>query len=189
MGRMSIFNLFKKRKQYPVPFSQLVQGQIISPSDNKQAYLTDGYLSNDIIYSIISLIADKIRLPEWGQYAVVDENKFKEYKAEFHKKEVNVKRLYELKSQALKKIKGDAKINELLNWPNEYETFNDFVASGAVNKLITGDRYVYAEILKAGANGGKPQALHNLPSHLMSIEATRTFPQAPLAYNIFTQGH
>jgi hypothetical protein len=132
MGRMSIFNLFKKRKQYPVPFSQLVQGQIISPSDNKQAYLTDGYLSNDIIYSIISLIADKIRLPEWGQYEIVDENKFKEYKAEFHKKEVNAKKLYELKSQALKKIKGDAKINELLNWPNEYETFNDFVASGAL---------------------------------------------------------
>ena len=49
-----------------------------------------------------------------------------------------------------------AKINELLNWPNEYETFNDFVASGAINKLMTGDRYVYAEILKAGANGGKP---------------------------------
>jgi HK97 family phage portal protein len=187
MGRMSIFNLFKKRKQYPVPFSQIVQGQIISPSDNKQAYLTDGYLSNDIIYSIISLISDKIRLPEWAQYEIVDENKFKEYKAEFHKKEVNAKKLYELKSQALKKIKGDAKINELLNWPNEYETFNDFVASGAINKLITGDRYVYAEILKAGANGGKPQALHNLPSHLMSIEATRTFPQAPLAYNIFTQ--
>ena len=88
----------------------------------------------------------------------------------------------------MQKVKGDAKINELLNWPNEYETFNDFVASGAVNKLITGDRYVYAEILKAGANGGKPQALHNLPSHLMSIEATRTFPMAPLAYNIFTQG-
>ena len=71
MGRISIKNLFKKRKQYPVPFSQLVQGQIISPSDNKQAYLTDGYLSNDIIYSIISLIADKIRLPEWGQYEVI----------------------------------------------------------------------------------------------------------------------
>ena len=46
----------------------------------------------------------------------------------------------------------------------------------------------FTEILKAGANGGKPQALHNLPSHLISIEAARTFPMAPLAYNIFTQG-
>ena len=117
---------------------------------------------------------------------VIDENKFKEYKAEFHKKDVNVKRLHELKSQSLQKVKGDAKINELLNWPNEYETFNDFVA-GAINKLITGDRYVYINF-KSSANGGKPQALHNLPSHLISIEATRTFPEAPLAYNIFTQG-
>ena len=58
-----------------------------------------------------------------GAVWIIDENKFKEYKAEFHKKRCKRKAFTWIKVAIVAKSKGDAKINELLNQPNEYETF------------------------------------------------------------------
>lgn len=182
---MGILNFFKKKSLTLPQVSQLVTGQITSPSDNKTAYINDGYLSNDIIYSIINLIADKVRMPEWAQYRVIDDKKFKEYKNELGKKEIDFKKLSELKSQSLQRITGDAKLNDLLQWPNDNETFGDFVAAGCVNKLITGDKFIFADLLPAGANAGKPQSITNLPSHLITIKASETFPAKALEYILF----
>lgn len=168
---------------------QIVGGQLISPADNKRAYLDDGYLTNDIIYSIVQIIADKARLPEWNQYKVVDESSLKQYQAIMRKKDMtsdDFKKALDLKTKALELTEGDARLAQLLKRPNEQESFQEFFTSGTIYKLITGDRFIWAEMLDKGADGGKPMYLWNLPSQHITIVASTDFPARPLGYKLFT---
>lgn len=181
---LSRFNTVQQRQIF-----QVISGQLISPADNKLNYLEDGYITNDIIYSIISMIADKVRLPTWNQYKVVDESSLKQYKAIMRKKDMSHedhKLAMKLKTKALELTEGDPNIAALLQWANEQEAFGDFVAAGTIYKLTTGDRFVWAETLKAGANMGKPIALWNLPSQHTTIKANTNFPATVEGYSIFT---
>ncbi len=165
----------------------VVNGSLITPTDNKEAYICDGYTYNDIIYSIINLILDKVRLPEWNQYKVVDESSLKSYIGLMKRKDLSfedIKKAKDLKTKALELTKGDPKLADLLKWANKRETFSDFVANGTGFLLLTGDRMVLAEMLKEGANSGKPHHLYNLFPQEVTIEATQTFPAEVVSYKM-----
>jgi len=185
-----ILNIFQKKalRFYPAPI-QIINGQIISPADNKEAYLNDGYLVNDVIYSIVSLIADKVRLANWGQYEIVDESSLKQYHSLLRRKDLSYSDFIEadkLKKKAMQLTEGDQRLAKILEWANEDETFSDFVTSGSIYKMITGDRFVAAEKVEMGANEGKPFYLYNIPSQLVSIIASNTFPAKALGYKLFS---
>src|SRR6185436_15659554 len=57
---------------------EVQNGRLVMPADNKETYICEGYNVNDIIYSVINLILDKVRLPEWNIYKVVDEKALKQ---------------------------------------------------------------------------------------------------------------
>ncbi|HYE53672.1 MAG TPA: phage portal protein, partial [Chitinophagaceae bacterium] len=151
-------------------------GQVVWVADNFERYVVDGYSANDIVYSINFITSEKIKIAPWGAYTVEDESSLKSYRAELAKKEINVKAALHYRTKALKPFNGDGKLNELLKWPNEHETFSDLVAHSSVAKMMTGNRQVRGVLLDAGANAGKPQSLELLPPQFMIPVVSKTFP-------------
>lgn len=153
-------------------------GNLISSEDNKTTYITNGYTANDIIFSIVNLITEKVRIAPWGVYKIEDESSLKKYEALMARKNLSgedYQKALGYRKKALVDY-NDAKLNDLLKYPNEYCTFQDLVADSGVFKLICGGRMIYADILDGGVNTGKPQSLTILPYNLMSILAVKEFP-------------
>ena len=171
------------------PFAsyQMVGGTFVGIADNRTNYIRDGYQVNDILYSTITLITDKVKLPEWTTYKVVDEAAFKTYQGLMRKKDISTedfKKAMDFKKKALEPVYVD-RLTELLRYPNDYETFQDLVANSSGWKLITGGRCVWAQTLDMGANQGKPFQLHNLPYQEVNIIAsTNMFPIVEEGYMI-----
>jgi HK97 family phage portal protein len=129
---------------------------VTSLSDNSQTYLRQ-YSYNDIVYSIINLITDRIGSVKWGLYKET-RNGLEEFK--------------------------DENLSKLLRDPNPYCTFSEIVADHARFKLITGNAYLWAQRLQGGKNEGVPFELWHLPADLVTLEVTRTFPQRIVRYSV-----
>lgn len=166
-------------------------GQIVMPVDNKQTFIDKGYSINDIVYAIVNIILDKVRLPEWGLYKVVDESSLKKFNSLMKKTDLSAKdykKALRLKDHALESITSvniqTGKLAELLKHPNSEETFSEMVANGSGYKLITGDVYMWGDILDKGANAGLPESIELLPSQWMVIKGGDTFPVKPVSYEM-----
>ena len=109
---MGIFDWLRGEKKAAKPAGgfpsfQIINGQWVGIDDNKGSYITNGYTINDQLYSIVNLILDKVRLPEWGTYKVKDEQKFKAYQGLMRKKGLtgeDYKTLLHLKDQSLEPV-------------------------------------------------------------------------------------
>jgi len=166
---------------------QLINGRLISYTDNLTTYLTKGYNINDIIYSIVNLIMDKCRVAPWGIYEVVDETAYKclqgmQRKSSWGAKDYAMAAAYQRK--ALRLAGNPGKWADLLKYPNRTETFNEFVANGIGYECLMGNNYTYATMLDKGANSGLPQELNLLPAQYVNIFATDTFPSTVEKYNV-----
>src|SRR5882672_6422003 len=138
---------------------QIINGRLISIEDNQFNYLRSGYDINDIIYSIIKLIMDKVKVAPWAVYDVKDEQALKLYHAMQRRKDFlpeDFKKMKDLKVKALTLSKNPGKWGELCKYPNEYETMPEFVSCGVGYKLLLGNKYIWASLLKGGANSGTP---------------------------------
>lgn len=154
--------------------------------DNLDSYVVNGYQANDIIYSIINMIMDKIKVAPWGLYKVVDEQALKQYNSFLEQK--NWMEAARCRKKALEPlVKYDLKagrLNELLKWPNERETWNDQVAANAGFVNIVGNNYTWGNLLETGANQGLPGELFNLPAQHMVIRSTSGWPQRITGYQL-----
>lgn len=168
----------------PTGSYSFVNGKITWISDNVENYINDGYSANDIIYSIVSITTEKIRVAPWNAYKIKDEGALKQYRSEMRKKDFNYNKALDLRTKALELYTADAKLNELLQYPNEDESFSDLVAHSSAFKQITGNRFVRGEVLKAGLNGGKPNKLYNLPPQYMAIFNNGAFPVRATGYQL-----
>lgn len=182
----------QKAANFPTASSfQVINGTIINSPDNKTSYLDNGYNINDLIYSIVNLITEKVKVAPWGVYKVVDEESLKRYQGLISKKNLSADdfiKARDYRKKALEPYDADGKLNELLRWPNENQTFADLVADSSTYKLLTGDRMIWAELLSMGANTGKPQTLHLLPSDQISIAVNNKWPLSIISYKIITWG-
>ncbi len=152
--------------------------------ENNQEYLEEGYGANDIVYSILTMAADKERMAPWDVYKIVDESSLKLYEAEMSAKMVNRKKALDYRTKAIQLFHGDDKLNQILQWPNDYETFNDLVANSGISKRATGNRFLKGTILDLGNNKGKVQEIHLLPAQHISITGSGMFPAKALEYNM-----
>lgn len=168
------------------PF-QLINGRLVSIEDNQFNYLRYGYDVNDIIYSIIQLIMDKIKVAPWAMYDVKDEQALKAYHGMQRRKEWmpdDFAKAKDLRHKALEISKNPGKWGELVKYPNEYDTMPEFVANGCGYKLLLGNKYIWASLLSGGANAGTPNELYCLPSQYMQIFCTDSFPTKVAGYNV-----
>jgi HK97 family phage portal protein len=166
-------------------------GQLVLMDDSHTSYLKEGFAGNDIVFSIITQTAEKERMAPWAAYKIKDESSLKLYNAEMSlvgTPQFNIKRAYNYRTKALELYTADGRLNELLQWPNEEETFQDLVANSGAYKRMTGNRYLYGVLLEAGVNSGKPQEIHLLASDKVTPLATRTFPSRKVGYQMQYDG-
>lgn len=169
------------------PQFQLLNGRLVAYPDNQNNYIVKGYNVNDVIYSIINLIVDKVKVSPWGIYKIDDEQAYKSLMTLKGKKDLTAKeylKILQLQEKALKPATNPGKWGELIQYPNEHDTFCDYVGGAVIYKLLTGNKYLHGEPLSAGKNVGVPNELGLLPSQYTEIIATDTFPTRITGYNV-----
>jgi len=192
---MGLFDFFSKKKVntlFPnIPLSAQVaiqQGIVTWQGQNAQAYVRDGYQSNDIVYSIVKLITDKAKLAPFHVYKIVDQTAAKRYKSLMKQpdKIENWNEVTQLHKKAFELYDGDSRLNELLRYPNEEDTWADLVEQWCGFKLLTGNSFIYAKMIEGGANDGKPFELYALPAQFMAIVADiEVFPPTRVGYQLY----
>lgn len=192
--RLNGANSTLQTKAVPSPIGQTLyylNGTVTASADNKKTYLDNGYNVNDIIYSIVQLIVEKGRVAPWGVYTVKDETALKLYMALMAKKNLSGKdyiKARHYREKALVPYDNDKFLINLINQPNEDQSFSDLFADSSIFKLLTGDRLLWADRLSAGADKGKPSELSILPSHFMSILVGNTLPLKVGKYQLSVGG-
>lgn len=170
--------------------SSIDKGTVTWQGQNGEEQVRAGYSGNDIVYSIIRLITDKVKQAPWQEYRIVDETSYKRYTAAIKSKDLNItgKQLAELHTKALEPVKTGGRISELLKYPNPTDSWGDIVEAYAAFKLITGNAYVYGKQIPMGINKGAPLELWVMPSQYMSIVADlNVFPILPTGYQLYLQ--
>ncbi|HSW70521.1 MAG TPA: phage portal protein [Gammaproteobacteria bacterium] len=171
----------------------IINGRITTPADNTLTFIQDGYSINDIIYSIVNLVCDKVRLPEWNLYKVVDEVGLKRYQWLLERKfgltGKEQREMMRLKETSLQQISNynlqQGKLANLLKNPNNYNSFGDLAAESSMFKMITGNFYWLGDMLASGANTGIPNSLEILPAQYIFIKVSDGFPARPVAYSLY----
>jgi HK97 family phage portal protein len=167
------------------------QGRLVGIPDNQENYIKQGYNVNDIIYSAVNVQLDKVRLAPWSVYKIEDESSLKKCYGLQSKNQMSArdrKEFADLWLKALTPVKNPGKWGDLLKYANEDEAFPDFVARGCGYKLLTGNKYVWADVLEGGANKGIPNSLHVMPSQHVQIKGTDDFPGRITAYELYSLG-
>ena len=174
------------------PFFTTTGKTIIWQGQKMASYVEDGYTGNDIVYSIIRLITEKAKIPEWNEYKVKDEQSYKEYSRKLRRPDLatDYKKLIELQHKALEPVKGYTKIKELLQYPNDDDTWGDLIEKWGGWKLSTGNAFIYGPLIGAGSNKGLPNKLYDLPSQFMQLLVDRNqFPLSALGYQMTLDGY
>jgi HK97 family phage portal protein len=190
---MGLFDFFTKKKintLFPtIPMNSQIaieRGIVTWQGADQRSFVDDGYVANDIVYSIIKLITDKAKLAPFHVYKVVDEKAAKKYKSLAAQKDINLKELETLHKKAYELYTGDQRLNELLKYPNEEDCWSDLVEQWCGFKLITGNSFIYGKLIEAGNNQGKPYELFALPSQYMAIIANiNVFPPTRAGYQLY----
>ena len=190
---MGLFDIFTKKKintLFPtIPMNSQIaieRGIVTWQGADQRSFVDDGYVANDIVYSIIKLITDKAKIAPFHVYKVVDEKAAKKYKSLAAQKDINLKELETLHKKAYELYTGDQRLNELLKYPNEEDCWSDLVEQWCGFKLITGNSFIYGKLIEAGNNQGKPYELFALPSQFMAIIANiNVFPPTRAGYQLY----
>jgi HK97 family phage portal protein len=190
---MGLFDIFSKKKintLFPtIPMNSQIaieRGIVTWQGADQRSFVDDGYVANDIVYSIIKLITDKAKIAPFHVYRVVDEKAAKKYKSLAAQKDINLKELETLHKKAYELYTGDQRLNELLKYPNEEDCWSDLVEQWCGFKLITGNSFIYGKLIEAGNNQGKPFELFALPSQYMAIIANiNVFPPIRAGYQLY----
>lgn len=185
MGLLDFF-----RGKQPVPTMLSVERGIITwDGQNSKKIVDDGYIGNDTVYSIIQLLTQKAKVAPWFVYKIKDKVKAKQYQAKMANPSLitNFKEIQELKEAAYDLYTGDARLNELLKYPNEEDAWSDFIEQWVGFKKICGNSFIYAkQVGEESINRGKPLSLYALPAQYMAIKADiESFPARRVGYQLY----
>ena len=185
---MGVFD-FLKRKAAPIksPVQISVERGLLTWDGQNQAEIVkDSYMGNDLVYAIITLITQKAKVAPWGVYKIKNKDAAKRYKAMLMDREPDMRKLYELKEQALEPYK-DVRLEEMLKYPNEEDTWADIIEQWVGFKKITGNAFMYAKMVgEASVNKGKPLEVYMLPSQYMAVKVDiDQFPPKKVAYQLY----
>lgn len=162
-------------------------GVVTWSGQKKIEQVKEGYMGNDIVYSVIRLITDKSKVGEWHEYKIKDKKAHARYKALTAQpdKVEDWAEVLDLQNKSMEIVETQSKITDLLKYPNENDTWSDLIEALICYKLVTGDSYAYGKLIEAGANKGLPNSIHALPSQYMSILANiNTVPSEVLSYEL-----
>ena len=192
---MAFFDFLTKKKintllpNIPFDTSVAIQRGIVTwQGGDSRAFVRDGYIANDIVYSIVKLITDKAKLAPFHVYKVKDEVSAKRYKSLMKQpdKITNWQDVNDLHKKAFEIYTGDQRLNDLLKYPNGEDTWADLIEQWCGFKLITGNSFIYGKLIETGNNQGKPFELFALPAQYMAIIANiEMFPPTRVGYQLY----
>ena len=192
---MAFFDFLTKKKintllpNIPFDTSVAIQRGIVTwQGGDSRAFVRDGYIANDIVYSIVKLITDKAKLAPFHVYKVKDEVSAKRYKSLMKQpdKITNWQDVKDLHKKAFEIYTGDQRLNDLLKYPNGEDTWADLIEQWCGFKLITGNSFIYGKLIETGNNQGKPFELFALPAQYMAIIANiEMFPPTRVGYQLY----
>ena len=173
--------------QQMVTAQKIGNGVVTWSGQNKLDQVKSGYMGNDIVYSVVNLITDKAKVPDWYEYQIKDKKAYAKYKSLIAQpdKITDWGEVLRWQSKSMEIVDKPSKISDLLKYPNEQDTWSDLIEVLLAYKLVTGDSYTYAKLIEAGANNGLPNSLHALPSQYMSIIANvQAVPSEVVGYQL-----
>lgn len=173
---------YNTNKQTPEPIQAKAQtSPIVYPligngnginwfTDNSTQYITNGYTSNPVIYSIIKQISDKIAAVPFYLYTIEKDKQkdFKRYKSFSTSNNLMSVEAFKCKSSSMKEVDSHVIMN-ILDQPNPTQGWSDFVKEVVGYKLVTGNSYIYGAKPEFGVNKDKIISLTALPAQLMNI--------------------
>ncbi len=188
---MNIFNRLKAAFTGRLPFgnsvSVLIGGQLVSNLQNTREYVTNGYMDNAVVYSIISQSARKFASVPVGVYEVVNQDEFKRYKSLMSSNgsatEASFSAAMLARQKALRVVKTHP-IQDLLERPNPITGGAAFFEALFGFKMITGAGTGWVN--KGGDPDGLPLELWCLPSQDINIVVDRNDILLPAGYQLQT---
>lgn len=146
-------------------FAGLIAGRILYPDLNGKKFVND-YDNNSEVYAIVKRISKTISTVPFYVYQVKNKKELTRYKAMMSNASTgaDVAKAELTRAKAVSEI-ADSPLNKLLEKPNEYQSFSEFVENVVGYKLITGNSYIWANRL----SNGKVQELVVLPSQYVAI--------------------
>jgi HK97 family phage portal protein len=136
------------------------------------------YTTVDDVYSIISLLADTASRIKMYGYEVVDDTSMKSFRK--HGQQSIQGKYY--RSKAMQDLPEQDKFVEFLDSITYEEKIKYYSLL-----YITGELFLYKEILELGPNAGKI-TLHTLNSQNMTVIISDSFPQRVMGYKYFDMG-
>jgi HK97 family phage portal protein len=147
---------------------ELVNNRPVYINEKTEEYISEGYLFNPSVYSVVSFIAQKASTPAWGVYEVKNDKMLQLYKSASH--DLPLYKKQAVKTKALVEIE-DHELSPLFVTPNALQPWAEFIEQAIGYKLITGNTYIHCIGPRNGINAGKVQELWILPSQAVVIIA------------------
>jgi HK97 family phage portal protein len=151
---------------------QWLGSSIVWNPENDATYIHDGYQQNATVYSIVNLIAKAASVVPFQIYEVKNVSEAKKYKAmtsSFMDGNTILKSNI-IRKQAYEVVDVPA-LEQLLNRPNEDQSYASFITNLIAFGKLTGNRYIWGLGPDNGPNAGKVTEMYVLPSHLIEIVA------------------
>ena len=136
------------------------------------------YTTVDDVYSIISLLADTAARIEMNGYEVINDTSMKSFRK--HGQQSIQGKYY--RSKAMQDLPEQDKFVEFLDSITYEEKIKYYSLL-----YITGELFLYKEILELGPNAGKI-TLHTLNSQNVTVIISDSFPQRVIGYKYFDMG-
>lgn len=152
--------------------------------DDKKKYITDGYISNADVYSIIRQISRSASVPSWKLYEIKDKKKLDNYlSVKTTGTESNLFKQIRLKKEALEEVDNDD-IMDVFVKPNPLQRWTEFYELSLIFRLVTGNRYWKGVAPEMGMNKGKWQEIYVLPSQWVEILSGGSIMEPIKAYRL-----
>lgn len=146
-------------------FGGMLVGRTLYPELDQQKFVLD-YQNNSEVYAVIKRISKTISTVPFYVYKIKSKKDLNRYKSLLN----NASSTVDIAKAELVRIKAvdeiaDSPLNKLLEMPNPYQSFSEFIENVVGYKLITGNSYIWANRLESG----KVAELVVLPSQYVAI--------------------
>lgn len=141
------------------------KGQLIYNIMDLKRIITEGFLFNPDVYSIINKKLQTASMVDFQLYVVKDDKSFRQYKS--IKRGNDLQETYYYQRKALEPV-DNTDINKLLDYPNPYQTSTIFTQNLLGYYNLLGNSYMN-KIVVAGNKYGITGEMQVLPAHLVKI--------------------
>lgn len=177
MGALEWLGFGSKKKSIQVQDEQVIRvvfnGEmggykpLVWLTDNTDTYIQEGFLNNHVVFTITDWCGRKMASIEPLVYKIKDKSSLKKYN-EFQKNfsPYNSVRITQLKKKAfeLQEVEGLNPLKSVLERPNPFQTWDEFIYGYFVYKKFTGRCYIKGVRVENSTRTKGYQELYLLPS-------------------------